>query len=41
VLEHGGEAASSRDRAAALSVAQQAQLVAFLENLVLFKLPEE
>lgn len=41
VNRDGGEAANARNRAAALSVAQQAQRVAFIENLVLFKLPED
>jgi CxxC motif-containing protein (DUF1111 family) len=38
---HGGEASSSRGRFHALSVAQQKEVVAFLDNLLLFKLPEE
>jgi Di-haem oxidoreductase, putative peroxidase len=38
---HGGEAASSRGRFQALSDAQQQEVVAFLDNLVLFKLPVE
>ena len=38
---HGGEAASSRGRFQALSAAQQKEVIAFLDNLVLFKLPEE
>ena len=38
---HGGEAASSRGRFQALSTAQQKEVIAFLDNLVLFKLPEE
>ncbi|HVH06176.1 MAG TPA: di-heme oxidoredictase family protein [Myxococcota bacterium] len=41
VIEHGGEAAASRNAARALRPAEQAQLLAFLENLVLFKIPEE
>jgi len=36
ILEHGGEAAASRDRFRALSPAAQADLLAFLNNLVLF-----
>jgi CxxC motif-containing protein (DUF1111 family) len=40
VIEHGGEAATSRNAARALRPAEQAQLLAFLENLVLFKIPE-
>ena len=38
---HGGEAASSRGRFQALSDAQQQEVIAFLDNLVLFKLPVE
>jgi hypothetical protein len=38
---HGGEAAASRGRFQALSTARQKEVVAFLENLVLFKIPEE
>jgi hypothetical protein len=38
ILAHGGEAADSRAAFAALSVAQQVELIAFLDNLVLFKL---
>jgi hypothetical protein len=38
---HGGEAAGSRGRFQALSNAQQQEVIAFLDNLVLFKLPEE
>jgi cytochrome c peroxidase len=37
---HGGEAASARGRFQALPVAQQKEVIAFLDNLVLFKLPE-
>jgi cytochrome c peroxidase len=37
---HGGEAAGSRGRFQALSNAQQQEVIAFLDNLVLFKLPE-
>jgi hypothetical protein len=40
VIEHGGEAAASRNAARNLRPAEQAQLLAFLENLVLFKIPE-
>jgi len=40
ILEHGGEAAASRDAFRAFTEAQQADLVAFLNNLVLFKLPD-
>jgi len=38
---HGGDAASSRGRFQALSTAQQKEVIAFLDSLVLFKLPEE
>jgi len=41
VLEHGGEALNSRNAYAALSTADAQALVAFLNNLVLFKEPEE
>jgi len=37
ILEHGGEAAAARDAFAAASSRDQADLVAFLNNLVLFK----
>jgi CxxC motif-containing protein (DUF1111 family) len=40
ILEHGGEASSSRTAFLALSPANQADLIAFLENLVLFKAEE-
>jgi cytochrome c peroxidase len=36
---HGGEAQASRDRFVALGADSQKQLIAFLDNLVLFKLP--
>jgi hypothetical protein len=41
ILEHGGEAAASRAAFTRLGAQQQADVIAFLENLVLFKLPEE
>jgi cytochrome c peroxidase len=42
ILAHGGEAADSRNRYAALPESQQSQIVAFLENLVIVDLdPEE
>lgn len=41
ILEHGGEAAASRDAFLALSLEDQTALIAFLENLVLFKMEEE
>src|SRR3989449_4586908 len=37
ILEHGGEAAASRDAFTAASSNDQADLIAFLNNLVLFK----
>jgi len=37
ILEHGGEALASRGAFTALPPGHQADLVAFLENLVLFK----
>jgi CxxC motif-containing protein (DUF1111 family) len=40
VVEHGGEAEASRNAAAALSTAEQGDLLAFLENLILFTLQE-
>lgn len=40
ILAHGGEAATSRDTYAALYAAQQAQIVAFLENLVIYNAEE-
>jgi cytochrome c551/c552 len=39
ILLHGGDAQASRDAFAALSVASQKDVIAFLDNLVLFKLP--
>jgi len=41
VLEHGGEAQAARDAFVALSEASQSDLLAYLDNQVLFKLPEE
>lgn len=41
ILEHGGDAASSRDLAAALPETEFQNLIAFLDNLVLFKLEGE
>jgi hypothetical protein len=41
ILEHGGEAGPSRDAFALGTIGDQQALVAFLENLVLFKLEEE
>jgi hypothetical protein len=39
ILMHGGEAQTARDAFAALPVASQKDVIAFLDNLVLFKLP--
>jgi CxxC motif-containing protein (DUF1111 family) len=41
ILAHGGEAQASRNAFVALNTGKQQDLLAFLENLVLFKLPEE
>lgn len=41
ILEHGGEARSSRNAFAGRSDAEKADIIAFLDNLVLFKAPEE
>ncbi len=41
ILEHGGEAARARGHFMTLSTEDKKALVAFLSNLVLFKLPEE
>jgi CxxC motif-containing protein (DUF1111 family) len=41
IRAHGGEAAPVRDAYAALTLAEQAELLAFLENLVLFRTPED
>jgi CxxC motif-containing protein (DUF1111 family) len=41
ILEHGGEAAASKTAFTRLGAQQQADVIAFLENLVLFKIPEE
>jgi hypothetical protein len=41
ILEHGGEGAASRAAFVALSPSDQADLIAFLDNLVLFKAEEE
>lgn len=41
ILEHGGEATGSRNAFAGRSEADQADIIAFLDNLVLFKAPEE
>jgi CxxC motif-containing protein (DUF1111 family) len=41
ILEHGGEAASSRTAFLALSSEAQQDLLAFLNNMVLFKIEEE
>lgn len=41
ILAHGGEGGTARDAFDALDASRQAELLAFLENLVLFKLEEE
>ena len=41
ILEHGGEAATSKNAFLRLSTQEQADVIAYLDNLVLFKLPEE
>lgn len=41
ILEHGGEASTSKSSFVSLSVTKKRQLVAFLDSLVLFKIPEE
>lgn len=41
ILEHGGEANHSRRKFLALAPGDQAALIAFLDNLVLFKIVEE
>jgi cytochrome c peroxidase len=41
IFEHGGDAQQARANFVALSTAQKGQLVAFLKNLVLFKVAEE
>jgi CxxC motif-containing protein (DUF1111 family) len=41
ILEHDGEARRSRDAFSALSPSSQRDVIAFLENLVLFKTEEE
>jgi hypothetical protein len=40
IIEHGGEAAASRNAFLAASHANQAALIAFLDNLVLFKMSD-
>ena len=40
ILEHGGEAATSKNNFLRLSTQDQADVIAYLDNLVLFKLPE-
>ncbi|MGH7151635.1 MAG: hypothetical protein ACREIU_13095 [Planctomycetota bacterium] len=41
MLEHGGEAQASRNAFLNASLGAKRDLVAFLENLVLFKIEEE
>lgn len=40
ILDHGGEAESSRNEAASLSEAEFAAMITFLDNLILFKVEE-
>lgn len=40
VLEHGGEAQSARDRFASLSPEDKRAVVAFLSNLIIFRVPD-
>jgi mono/diheme cytochrome c family protein len=41
ILEHGGEATNARVNFRSLSTSAQADVLAFLNNLILFKVPEE
>ena len=41
ILEHGGEAAAAKESFELLALADQEALIAFLDNLILFKIPEE
>jgi Di-haem oxidoreductase, putative peroxidase len=41
ILEHGGEAESSRNQAASLSQDDFASMIAFLDNLILFKVEQQ
>jgi CxxC motif-containing protein (DUF1111 family) len=41
ILERGGEAATSRTNFQRLSTPDQADVIAVLDNLVLFRLPED
>lgn len=41
ILEHGGEASASKNAFVAMTTPNQADLIAFLNNFVLFKAPEE
>jgi CxxC motif-containing protein (DUF1111 family) len=41
ILEHGGEAQNARNAFTGLSTTARANVIAFLENLILFKVPEE
>ncbi len=40
ILEHGGEGAASRNNFKALTVSKQKDVIAFLDNLILFKVEE-
>ena len=41
ILEHGGEAATAKSNFTRLASQSQADVIAYLENLVLFKIAEE
>ena len=41
ILQHGGEAADSRKKFVNLNERKQKALIAYIENQILFKLPEE
>lgn len=41
ILEHGGEATAAKNAFVAMTTPNQADLIAFLNNLVLFKIPED
>ncbi len=41
VLEHGGDATNERNAFKRLSTEEKSKLIAFLENLILFKAEEE
>ena len=41
ILEHGGEAAASKTAFTRLSTQEQSDVIAYLDNLVLFVIPDE